>query len=182
MSGGAPLPIATNHERAWDERILKAFEDEQTTVVGVVGATTLGHSDIYKTHYDFRQLARGNVWSNLTDAEAHGGRDAGTREVAVIDSCAVFVRRNLLERVGGWPVGRYPNSSHCSDLWICCAVRRLGLRVQLVGISCTHRSGGKGGAGTSWLDARGGDIAMHQRAHVVTYESIRDVLPIRVHQ
>lgn len=166
------------HEHKWDKRVLQAFDDENVVVVGFVGATHLGHPDIYRVPYDYHQLARADVWSNLTDAESHGGRDAGTRKVAVVDSCAVFTRREFLDRVGGWPVERFPDSSHCSDLYICCRAHRLGASVQLVGVSCTHRSGGKGEAGTRWLDDRGGDLAIHRRAHEVLYDEMRDVLPI----
>lgn len=170
----------TIHEMDWDRRVRAEFKDESVGVVGFVGATRLGMPDLYRVPYDYRQLARADVWSNLSDAEVHGGRDAGTREVAVLDSCAIVVRRSLLARAGGWPVASYPDSSHCSDLWLCCMARRLGMRVRLVGVAATHTGGGKGAAGTEWLDARGGDSALHQAAHVVTYEEFRDVLPIEV--
>ena len=62
----------TIHEKSWDVRVLREFEWPTVAVVGFVGGTQLGHNDIYKICYDFRQLARGDVWSNLTDAEAHG--------------------------------------------------------------------------------------------------------------
>lgn len=168
------------HEHGWDQRVLAEFEDPSVAVVGFVGATGLGHENIFKTPYAYTQLARYDVWGNLTDAEAHGNRDAGSRNVAVVDSCAVCVRRSFLASVGGWPVERYPNTSHCSDLWICCAARRAGMRVRMVGIGCTHASGGKGAQGVAWLDERGGDVALHRGAHRVTYDEFRDVLPIRV--
>ena len=169
------------HEKNWDQRVLRAFDDERVGVVGFVGATRLGDDLIYRVPYDFRQLARGDVWSNLTDAEAHGRRDASIKRIAVVDSCAVFVKRDLLARVGGWPIGRYPNSSHCSDLWICCVARRYNLHVCLGGISCTHRSGGKGAAGTRWMDEHyGSDVAAHRQAHELIYRDFIDVLPIRV--
>lgn len=170
------------HEYDWDRRVLAEFTKPDVAVVGFVGATRLGHQDIYKTPYDYRQLARGDVWSNLTDWSSHGRQETGSRRVAVIDSCAVFVRRDFLNRVGGWPVGRYPNSSHCSDLWICCVAHRLDLHVRMVGVSCSHRSGGKGASGAAWLDARGGDTALHRQAHELIYEDFRDVLPIRVEE
>src|SRR5437667_6326856 len=50
-------------EYGWDQRILREFEDPQVAVVGVVGATQLGRDDLYKTPYDFRQLARADVYS-----------------------------------------------------------------------------------------------------------------------
>lgn len=166
------------HEEGWDERIREEFQEERVAVVGFVGAKRLGRDDLYRTPYDFRQLARAGVLSNLADAEIHGSRETGSQSVAVLDSCAVVVRRSFLERVGGWPVARYPNSSHCTDLWICAMAHRAGMAVHVVGVKCSHLSGGKGTKGTEWLDARGGDASMHQRAHELIYEDFRDVLPI----
>ncbi len=167
-------------EHGWDQQVIAEFADPQVGVVGFVGATQLGLDDIYRVPYDFRQLARANVYSNLTDWSSHGEREVGSRRVAVIDSCAVFVRRQLLGRIGGWPVDRYPNSSHCSDLWLCCVAHRVGMHNRMVGVACQHRSGGKGEAGSQWLTDRGGDVAMHRAAHKVTWELFKDVLPIRV--
>lgn len=170
-------------EHRWDERILEQFNNPDVAVVGVVGAETLAHEDIYKVPYDYRQLARGRVASNLSDAEAHGTVDAGVRKVAVIDSCAVFVRRSFLSRIGGWPVSSYPNSSHCSDLWLCCMARRHNRVTLLVGIKALHRSGGKGARGVEWLEThygRDGDTAAHRLAHQLIYDEFRDVLPIGV--
>jgi len=168
------------HEQGWDERVLREFEAPQVAVVGFVGATRLGHIDIFRTPYDYRQLARGDVWSNLVDAEAHGRRECGSRQVAVLDSCAIFVRRSFLARVGGWPVGKLPNTSHCSDLWVCATAYRLGRQVRMVGVSCSHVGGAKGDVGCRWLEARGGDQRLHAKAHEQVYELWRGVLPLRV--
>ncbi len=168
------------HEEGWDERVLEQFKDDSVAVVGFVGARRLGRDDLYRTPYDFRQLARADVLSNLADAEIHGSRETAAQSVAVLDSCAVVVRHSFLDRMGGWPVGRYPNSSHCTDLWICAMAARAGMAVRVVGVRCSHLSGGKGTKGTEWLDARGGDVSMHQRAHELIYEDFRDVLPIAV--
>ena len=168
------------HEYGWDDRVLAEFDDPKVAVVGFVGATGLGHEDLYKIGYDYRQLARYDVWSNLTDWEVHGARETGSRQVAVIDSCAVFVRHSLLGRLHGWPVDRYPNTSHCSDLWICCSAVRHQLVCRMVGVACTHSSGGRGEAGSHWLDQRGGDQSLHRQAHERLYEDFRDVLPVRI--
>ena len=167
-------------EKSWDQRVLAQFEDEKVGVVGIVGARRLGHADIYKIPYDYTQLARADVLSNLVDAEAHGARFVGETEVAVLDSCALFVRHSLLDVLGGWPVSTYPNNTHCTDLWISLMARRRGLQTKLVGVKASHRSGGKGDAGVRWLDERGGDVAQHRKAHELTYDQFRDVLPVRI--
>ena len=167
-------------EHGWDARVLKEFDDPKVAVVGFVGARRLGHPDIYKVPYAYTQLARYDVISNLTDAPAHGTRFVGAADVAVVDSCAVFVRHDFLAGLGGWPLDRYPDNTHCTDLWLCCRAHRAGLRVRMVGVGATHASGGKGDAGAKWLDARGGDLAQHRRAHELLYDDFRDVLPVRI--
>lgn len=167
-------------EHGWDERVLAEFEDEQVAVIGFVGAKRLGTNDLGKVPYDLRQLARGEVISNLSDWEVHGENETGSCAVAVVDSCAVFVRRAFLGRLGGWPVARYPNNAHCSDLWVCCAAHRDGFSVNMVGVACTHRSGGKGEVGSKWLEEHGGDAAHHRAAHRLLYDEFARILPIRV--
>jgi hypothetical protein len=168
------------HEQGWDARVLREFHDSTVAVVGFVGAQGLAHDDIYKIPYDYTQLARFDVTSNLTDADVHGSRDAAGRRVAVIDSCAVLVCRSFLAGLGGWPIARYPDSSHCSDLWLCSMAHRHGMCVRMVGVSCTHLSGGKGEAGSRWLEAHGTDQGLHRRAHELIYDDFRDLLPLRV--
>lgn len=168
------------HEKAFDQRVLREFDDPSVAVVGFVGARRLGTDEFGKLPYDFHQLARGDVVSNLSDWEVHGGRLEGSCDVAVVDSCAVFVRRELLVRLGGWPVGRYPNNAHCSDLWICASAIANGYRVRCVGVACTHRSGGKGETGSKWLEDHGGDNEHHRAAHSLVAQDFHHILPIRV--
>lgn len=165
-------------EHGWDTRVLKEFDDPQVAIVGFVGGRELGRPDIYRVPYHFTQLARNDVWSGMVDAESHGGRTDEAMDLAVVDSCAVIVRRSLLVRTNGWPIASYPNSSHCSDLWICSIARRLGFRTRLVPVKCQHRGGGKGEAGAKWLGGRDGE--MHQDAHRRIYQDFKDVLPFRV--
>lgn len=165
------------HEPEWDKRVLREFERDDVAVVSFFGARVLGHEDIYRVPYDYRQLARGGCLSNLTDAEVHGERSAGPCDVAVIDSFSVFVRRDFLTRIGSWKACPLPNTSHCTDLWICAMAHRLGQRVRFVGVSCTHAGGGKGSIGSAWLDERGGDTQLHREAHWVIDEEFRDILP-----
>ena len=170
----------TIHSRAWDLAVLYEFEDPSVAVVGFVGAMELGQRDIYKIPYDYRQLARADVWSNLTDWQSHGSQLLAQRDCAVLDSCAVIVRRSFLDRIGGWEASGLPNNSHCTDLWISLMAARYGLRTRVIPVSCTHTGGGKGEAGSSWLEARGGDQAMHRTAHEIIYEGFRGELPLRV--
>lgn len=170
----------TIHDVGWDERVLCEFEDASVGVVGFGGASGVGHPDIYKIPYDYTQLARYDFISNLTDAEVHGTRFPGKRDVAFLDSMALIVRRELLDRVGGWPLHYPPH--HGSDLWLCLTARKLGYRVRMVGVSCTHTSGGKGNAYVEWIKTTkwGSDEACHREAHKLLYNEFRGVLPCRV--
>jgi hypothetical protein len=168
------------HSRDWDQQLLDQFAEPSVGVVGFVGAGQLGHRDIYRTPYDYRQLARADVWSNLKDWQVHGQHLTEPRSVAVLDSCAIAVRRSLLDRIGGWQASGLPNSSHCSDLWICLMAARLGYLTRVIPVSCSHTGGGKGELGSKWLEARGGDELLHRQAHVVIYENFRNELPLRV--
>lgn len=170
----------TIHDAGWDVRVLHEFEDASVGIVGFGGALGVGHPDIYKIPYDYTQLARYDFISNLTDAEVHGTRVTGERDVAFLDSMALFVRRELLDRVGGWPL-HYP-PMHGSDLWLCLTTRKLGYRVRMVGVSCTHKSGGKGDAYVEWIKTTkwGSDEVCHREAHKLLYHEFRGVLPVRV--
>jgi len=174
------------HEWAWDDRVLKEFEDPNVALVSFFGAKELGRSNIYVDPYDFRQLARGGCYSNMRDWFNHGQRCTGSMDVAMIDSFSLIVRRSFLDEIGGWPdPEEFPNS-HGSDMYMCMMAARHRKRVRLVGIDCTHGSGGVRGDGsfdyaawaanTKW----GSDAGMHQWWHKYLYEEFRDVLPIKV--
>ena len=165
-------------DEGWDQRVMDQFGDPAVGVVGFVGARRLGDPDIYRTPYDYRQLARAGVLSNLVDAEVHGERYSGECEVAVLDSCAVFVRRSLLVRCGGWKSSGLPDNTHCSDLWISLMARRFAMATRVVGVRARHTGGGKGEAGLGWLAGVGGDQATHREAHRVIYDQFRDLLPV----
>ncbi len=175
----------TIHEQGWDERVLREFTDPRVGVVGFGGGTRHGHKDIYKVPYDYRQLARFGFVSNLSDAEAHGRRERNECTVAVLDSFSLIVRRELLDKTDGWPVDDYPPTQHCSDYWLCLQTHRHGYLVRMVGIACTHASGGVAlgqwdykswAASTPW----GSDAEMHRESHRLIYDEFRDVLPVEV--
>lgn len=172
------------HERDWDLRVLREFEDPNVVLVSFFGAKELGRSNIYVDPYDFRQLARGGCYSNMRDWFNHGQRCTGAMDVAMIDSFSLIVRRSFLDEIGGWPMHCPP--SHGSDMWLCMMAARHKKKVRLVGIDCSHASGGVRGDGTfdypAWAAKTtwGSDAAMHRWWHKYLYEEFRDVLPIRV--
>src|SRR6266566_625811 len=169
-------------EKGWDERIIWEFDDPKVGVCGFGGALNHGSEDIYKTPYRLTQLARSQYLSNTDDAETHGERFTGSRAVAVVDGFAIAVRRNLLERCGGWHPEVWP-PHHLYDYVICAQAHRFGYRVHCVGIRC-HHHGGRTATSTAYQEWAkttkwGSDIEMHEKGHRLFYSEFRDVLPWR---
>lgn len=168
------------YEIGWDGRVMKEFWDPEVGVVGFGGAAIHGSTALYKTAYQISQLGRGLYASNVNDAEVHGARFEGVRDVAVLDGFSLIVRRSLLDRCGGWPVDRYP-PHHVYDYWMCAMAHRHGFRVRLVGVRCHHHGGGTAvsreyqewAAKTKW----GSDAEMHRQGHKLFYEDFGDVMP-----
>jgi len=169
-------------EPDWDRRVLREFEDPTVGIVGFGGAVRLGSHDLYKRPYDFRQLARFGYRSNAVDAEIHGARFEGECDVAVLDGYAIIVRRELLAKAGGWPVGGL--QYHMYDAWLACAAARLGYRTRLVGVKCQHYGGGTSVQGDyeKWLRETQSktDADVHREAHEWLYDHGRDCLPLEV--
>jgi hypothetical protein len=170
-------------EQNWDLRVMKEFEDPSVGVLGFGGALRHGHPDLYKTPYKLQNLARYNYRSNVDDAEVHGERFTGSCEAAVIDGFAIIVRRELLDKCGGWQPDKWP-PHHLYDYRICCEAHRYKYQVRVVGIRCHHRGGGTAvsSAYHEWCKTTkwGSDVAMHQAGHRLIYDEFHDVLPYEV--
>jgi len=167
-------------ELGWDLRVLEEFEDPKVGVVGFGGALRHGSDELYKRPYKLQQLGRAGYRSNVDDAEVHGERFEDNCDVAVLDGFALIVRRELLDRAGGWPHDRYP-PHHCYDYFLCCLAHQLGYRVRLCGVRC-HHLGGRTALSPAyqlWAERSkwGSDQAMHEAGHRLIYEDFRDVLP-----
>ncbi len=127
-------------EKDWDLRVAKEFEDPTVGMVGLGGATGYCHPLLYKKPFDYMAMGRVGFASNMREAEVHGQRFTGERDVAVFDGFSLFVRRSVLEKCGGWPQG-VPVSYWGYDTMMSVEVIRQGLRNRLVGIACDHISG-----------------------------------------
>ena len=140
------------------------------------------HPDIYKVPYYLQQLGRSYYRSNTIDAESHGERFTGACDVATLDGFALIVRRELLDKMGGFPVGELPDH-HCYDYFLTLSAWRHGYRVRLCGIKCHHKGGltavskeyQEWATKTKW----GSDVEMHKQGHRWIYEEFADVLPVR---
>ncbi len=179
-------------EPGWVDRVMREFETCQTCwakhdyadrvaydhefkndvgLVGFGGALVHGSPELYKRPYEHTQLGRSYYLSNVDDAEVHGARFTGSNDVAVLDGFALIARRSLLERCGGWPVGRLDYM--CYDYWICAMARRNGYRIRVVGVRC-HHLGGRTAVALKKADETG---AEYDKAHKFIYNEFRDQLP-----
>ena len=75
-------------EQGWDKRVLKEFEDPAVGMVGFGGGLGHGRPELYRVPYHLPDLARPNFMSNMKQAEVHGERFKGVRDVAVLDGFA----------------------------------------------------------------------------------------------
>ncbi len=171
----------TIHDPDWLSRVMALFENPNCVAVGLGGATALGSRDLYRKPYNIWNMARRGYASNQTDAETHGQRFDGSRQVAVLDAFLMAVRVDWLRSRGGWPVEHL--SHHCLDLWIACEAARTGREVWMVGVDCTHHGGGssttKEYAQAKWL--QGGTMESdHQIPHRWLYEEYKDVMPVEI--
>ncbi len=159
-------------EQDWHGRIEKEFEDPTVGLVGFGGALVHGSPDLYKVPYKLQQLGRSGYRSNVDDAEVHGERFTEVCDVAVLDGFCLIICRNLLDMVGGWPIG-LPIGYSLYDYWICASAHRCNYRNRLVGIR-SHHFGGMTAVGMNLAEGSG---AAHVAAHRWFYDNLRDVMP-----
>jgi GT2 family glycosyltransferase len=152
----------------WYERIMAEFNDPTVGIVGLAGAIGHGTPDLYTSPYHLPNLARQDFISNMRDAEVHGRRLTGSCDVAVLDGMAIFIRREILEKCGGWDMNW---TYFMYTEGICCEARRQGYRIRVVGCSCDHL-GGKSSTMVQLTDS-------YEEAHRYFYENNRDVMPFR---
>ena len=161
------------HEPNWDARIEKEHADPKVGVVGVAGALGHGRPELYKVPFEIPQLARQGFLSNIRTAEQHGRRFTGECDVTVLDGMALFVRRSLLEKIGGWKHGKAGYYLYAETL--ACLARRNGYRLRLVGIDCDHLGGKSSGMKQDQpFDFEG--------EHLWLADEFRDVLPATVQE
>jgi hypothetical protein len=159
------------YEKGWDQRVLAQFDDLGVGVTGLGGSLGHGHPSLYQTPYHLPNLARQTFLSNMRSWKTHGYQFTGERDVAVLDGCALFVRRELLDKLGGWtkasPYGYWLYSE-----WLCCSARRLGYRIRLAGIDFEHL----GGKSSGYINT----VPSYDEAHKFLFDHNSDVLPYRV--
>jgi len=135
-------------EKGWDTRVLAEFEkNPKLGLIGFIGSNEIdssggrgaGTTSNFQGNKMVRHLEDGTTkeWSG-SPAEAHGQRNAGYTNAAVVDGCAMIFRREVLEQIEqrmDWPV------HHHYDRLLSCEIQELGFEVGVLGIGCDHISG-----------------------------------------
>lgn len=132
------------HERGWDARVREAFgRDERLGLVGFVGSDEIdgagGRGQGTLLNFSGVGMA--------SRAEDHGRRIDGFRLAAVVDGCAMILRRRALEDVGIRP-GFPPH--HFYDRLISCQMLERGWRIGVLGIACDHIGNQTAGRQPGW--------------------------------
>ena len=158
-------------EDGWDKRVLKEFEDPQVGLVGFAGGIGFGAPDLYRVPYKLEQLGRWGFRSNMKDAEHHGARFTGECDGACLDGFAMFVRRSVIDKWGGWIHGK-ALGYFAYDMALSAEVRKQGLKTRIVGVACEHL-GGRTASMVQLTDD-------HAAAHLWLAQKYRTVLPFAV--
>ena len=166
----------------WADRVIDVFaKHDDCVAVGLGGATGLGTDDIYKKPYEINQLARQRYCSNQTDAETHGARFTGVKQVAIVEPFFMAIKTSWLRSRGGWKAA--PITHHLADHFIACEAARSRKQLFMVGCDVWHAGGGSSTKdvyrSAEWLQGKSME-ADHQIPHAWLANEYRDVLPIRV--
>jgi GT2 family glycosyltransferase len=123
------------HERSWDARVRDAFAaNERLGLLGFVGSDEIDAAGGrgQGTMLNFSGIGK------ASRAEDHGRRIDDLRPAAVVDGCAMILRRRVLSDIGVRP--DFP-PHHFYDRLISCQVLERGWHVGVLGVACDHLGG-----------------------------------------
>jgi GT2 family glycosyltransferase len=132
------------HEPGWDARVRAAFAtDERLGLLGFVGSDEIDSSGGrgQGTMLNFSGVGM------ATPAEDHGRRIGDLRPAAVVDGCAMILRRDALEDVGIRP--DFP-PHHFYDRLISCQLLERGWHIGVLGVACDHLGNQTAGRQPGW--------------------------------
>jgi hypothetical protein len=163
------------YEMGWDLRVLEEFEDPEVGAVGFFGAFSHCQPQLYDEPCKPVNFTRSGVVSNLRrDAHFCGERYTGSCDVAVFDGLALFIRRDALVKINGWPVGT-AIQYWAYDYWLSMELRRIGYRLRVVGIDCDHWSGKGMPIAKQLAEAVGKINPCGDEAHILAHQYLYDL-------
>ena len=132
------------HEPGWDARVREAFaRDDRLGLLGFVGSDEI---DVDGGRGQGTMLNFSGV-GRASGAEDHGRRIGDLRPAAVVDGCAMILRRRALSDVGiraGFP------PHYFYDRLVSCQLLEQGWRIGVLGIACDHLGGQTTGHQPGW--------------------------------
>lgn len=136
-------------ERGYDDKLLSTFRmNPDLGLVGFVGSTEIdaagGRGGGTTSNFQGNEYFLNDVddhtlghWAG-SPASAHGRTDAGYTNAAVVDGCAMVLRRTAWEKIGYRE--NFP-PHHFYDRLISTQMLEAGFKVAVLGIECDHISG-----------------------------------------
>lgn len=129
-------------EAGYDSRIMQAFDADKTLgLVGFVGSDQIdaigGRGGGTVSNFLGRAYKSGEHDWIGSPAEAHGMRYDGFTPAAVVDGCAMAIRRDAWEAIGNRE--NFPPHHHYDRL-ISCQMLEARWNVAVLGIACDHLS------------------------------------------
>jgi len=170
------------YEKDFDIKLKKAFEkNKELGAIGAFGAKRIGDDNIYKVPYKMSQLARGGNISNARmDKEIHGFRNLKNEfeNVAVFDGMFMCIKRELLDKVGGFdPI---TETFHNYDNLICIKSLENGYENIVISLDVDHL-GGRTTVIENWSEKFGKDkTQVHIDAHPPLWNYGKGKLPIMI--
>lgn len=191
-------------EKGFDDRILDAFAgDPRLGLVGFVGSNEIdwhgGRGGGTTSNFQGLEYTQPNtdgesapiIWRG-SPARDHGKSDAGISNAAVVDGCAMVIRRSSWEKIG-YRVDFPPH--HFYDRLISTQMLEAGYKVKVLGIACDHISGQTVGGkqyydfAKAWCEANGlfgannpDQVVYAQAEHMwlMEYRDQKKLVPIKV--
>ena len=130
-------------EKGYDQRILNEFVARTDLgLMGFVGSNEIDHNG-GRGGGTTSNFLGGQYFTNDhtfagTPAEAHGMRNAGYTNAAVVDGCAMVIRREAWNKIGFRE--KFP-PHHFYDRLISTQMLEAGYKVCVLGIACDHLGG-----------------------------------------
>jgi len=197
------------YEKGYDDRILQTFHDNQNLgLAGFVGSDEIDVAGGRGGGTMSNFMGYGTVITRLdgtlkewkgSPAEAHGKRETGFKNAAVVDGCSMIFRKKALEDIGFNP--NFP-LHHFYDRYMSCQMLEKQWKVGVLGIAFDHISGQTANqeqryhdAAKDWCDAHGVqppvihqnnyDMSMYlegERIFLREYRNEKRLIPIKVAQ
>lgn len=190
-------------ENGYDDRIMREFEkSDRLGLVGFVGSNEIdfhggrggGTTSNFqgKAHYGITVDGNLKEWKG-SPARDHGIANAGFTNAAVVDGCAMAIRRSTWEKL---PFREDFPPHHFYDRLISCQMQETGATVAVLGIACDHISGQTvskeeryGDLASQWLEQQGltgadnPDHVIYKEAEhmwLTEYRDIKHFIPRKV--